>query len=152
MKILFIMLITVFVPVQATYAFAPSNMTDLSTMEGNMTGAEPPDMSDITGNQTLDEICNTNDFASTTCDIVHDLISLSASQIQDYGLGDQSDFVIKRTLYNLDSGNLTKVLQNISPEELSMIRDKITPQTFNTTLLRVPEPQRDQIVDKLSLN
>jgi len=147
MKILFIMLITVFIPVQATYAFVPSNMTDLSTMEGNMTGAEPPDMTDITGNN-----CNTNDFASTACDVMHDLISLPADQIRDYGLGDQSDFVINRTLNNLDPGNLTKVLQNILPEELSMIRDKLTPQTFNTTLLRVPESQRDQIVDKLSLN
>jgi hypothetical protein len=164
MKILFIMLITVFVPVQATYAFAPSNMTDLSTMEGNMTGAAPSDFSDFfgtsdfTGNSTakpsdvVDENCNTNDYESTACDIVHDLISLPAAQIRDYGLGDQSDFVIKQTLNNLDSGNLTKVLQNIPPEELSMIRDKLTPQTFNTTLLRVPEPQRGQIVDKLSLN
>jgi hypothetical protein len=161
MKILFIMFITVFVPVQATYAFAPSNMTDLSTMEGNMTGAGPPDFtgtSDFTGNSTakpsdvVNENCNTNDYASTACDIVHELISLSAAQIRDYGLGDQSDFVIKQTLNKLDSGNLTKVLQNIPPEELSMIRDKLTLQTFNTTLLRVPEPQRGQIVDKLSLN
>ncbi len=171
MKILFILLIMVFVPVQATYAFEQGNMTNMipngtanmSDFVGNATtleppapsdfvvdansGAEPPDMVDM-----ADMNCNTSDYPSTACDIVHDLISLPAVGVRDYGLSAQPHFVIKQTLNLLDPGNLTKVLQNIPLEELSIIRDKLTPQTFNTTLSRVPEPERDQIINKLSLN
>ncbi len=174
MKILFILLIMVFVPLQATYAFEQGNMTNMipngtanmSDFVGNATtleppapsdfvgdtnsGAEPPDMADMP--HMSDKNCNTSDYPSTACDIVHDLNSLTADEIRDYGLATQPDFVIKLTLNLLDPGNLTKVLQNIPREEISIIRDKLTPQTFNTTLSRVPEPERDQIINKLSSN
>jgi hypothetical protein len=78
------------------------------------------------------------------------LISLSADKIKSYGLSDNPDYVIKQTFSALDLGNLTKVLQGISPEELSSIRDKVTPQTFDNILSAVPQPQPDEIVNKLA--
>ena len=157
MLIPFIWLVFVFIPIQAGQEDFFGNMTGSmdntsELLQSNMTersGAKPPDMNDI---QDMTHGCKSNDYPSTACDIVHDLISLPAVAVQNYGLSDQPKFVIKQALNSLDPGNLTKVLQNIAPKDLSIIRDKLTRQTFNTTLSRVPEPERDQILSKLSMN
>jgi hypothetical protein len=129
MKILYILLIIVVVALLPTYAFG-------------MQQARPPDFSG----------CDENFYHSTACEIVHDLTTLPTDAIRVYGLSDQPDYVIKQTLNLLDVGNLTKVLQNISPQEISKVRDKITNNTFDTILSKVPEPQRHEIINKLSVN
>jgi len=44
---------------------------------------------------------------------------------------------------------LTKVLQSITGEELAQIRQKLTNQTFDDI---VPEPLREPLLNRLSLN
>jgi hypothetical protein len=41
-------------------------------------------------------------------------------------------------------------LQSISPLELTSIKDKLTPQTLETILSKVPEPQHTELVNKVS--
>jgi hypothetical protein len=92
--------------------------------------------------------CDTNSYASTVCDIVQDLTSLPADKVQEYPLSDQPGSVIEQTLTLLDSGNLTKVFQNSLPKDLSVIKNKVTSETFYTALSRIPEPERDQILNR----
>lgn len=128
-------------------AVAPSdfsaNISDFAE-DGRDYLVRPPDLANLN--------CAMDNYPSVACVIVLDLISLPANRIQDYPLSDQPDYVIKQTLSIIDPANLTKVLQNISPEELNIIKDKITPQTFNATLLRIPEHERDQVIEKLTSN
>jgi hypothetical protein len=170
MKVLFtlvIILVVPLVPFKSTFAFEQGNMTNLNPMTGNMSVAEignmTANMSDFgkTGAEPSDFIdqpnlangtCNTSDYPSTTCDVVNVLKSLTADEIHSYGLADQPDIVIKQALPLLDPRNLTKVLQNVPHEELTVIRDILTPQVFNRTLSGIPELERNQILNKLSSN
>jgi hypothetical protein len=146
MKVLFLFFIIGVTSFQAVYAFQPSEQSDFP---GNMTTGEngssaPAYMIGHPNNSN----CDTNSYPSTACDIVQDLISLPADKVREYPLSDQPGSVIVLTLTLLDSGNLTKVLQNSLPKDLSIIRDKITSEEFYTALSRIPEPEREQIVNR----
>lgn len=146
MKVLFLFFIIGVTSLQALYAFLPSEQSDFI---GNMTTGEngssaPAYMIGHPNNSN----CDTNSYPSTACDIVQDLLSLPADKVQEYPLSDQPGSVIEQILRLLDSGNLTKVLQNSLPKDLSIIKNKVTSETFYTALSRIPEPERDQILNR----
>lgn len=145
MKVLFLFFI-IGITFQAVYAFQPSNK---SNFFGNMTtgenGSSAPEY--MIGHPNNSN-CDANSYPSTVCDIVQDLISLPADKVQEYPLSAQPGSVIEQTLTLLDSGNLTKVLQNSLPKDLSIIKNKVTSETFYTALSRIPEPERDQILNR----
>lgn len=145
MKVLFLFFI-IGIIFQAVYAFQPSNK---SNFFGNMTtgenGSSAPEY--MIGHPNNSN-CDANSYPSTVCDAVQDLISLPADKVQEYPLSAQPGSVIEQTLTLLDSGNLTKVLQNSLPKDLSIIKNKVTSETFYTALSRIPEPERDQILNR----
>lgn len=145
MKVLFLFFI-IGITFQAVYAFQPSNK---SNFFGNMTtgenGSSAPEY--MIGHPNNSN-CDANSYPSTVCDAVQDLISLPADKVQEYPLSAQPGSVIEQTLTLLDSGNLAKVLQNSLPKDLSIIKNKVTSETFYTALSRIPEPERDQILNR----
>lgn len=145
MKVLFLFFI-IGITFQAVYAFQPSNK---SNFFGNMTtgenGSSAPEY--MIGHPNNSN-CDANSYPSTVCDAVQDLISLPADKVQEYPLSAQPGSVIEQTLTLLDSKNLTKVLQNSLPKDLSIIKNKVTSETFYTALSRIPEPERDQILNR----
>jgi len=146
MKVLFLFFIIGVTSFQAVYGFRSSEQSDFP---GNVTtgenGSSAPAYMNGHANKSS---CDTNSYASTVCDIVQDLISLPADKVQEYPLSDQPGSVIEQTLTLLDSGNLTKILQNSLPKDLSVIKNKVTSETFYTALSRIPEPERDQILNR----
>jgi hypothetical protein len=97
----------------------------------------------------LVEECDSGNYSSTACSIANDLSSLSPTNIATYGLVNQESTVIEQSLKLLDNFTLTKVLQSITGEELAQIRQKLTNQTFDDI---VPEPLREPLLNRLSLN
>jgi hypothetical protein len=93
--------------------------------------------------------CDSGNYSSTACSIANDLSSLSPTNIATYGLVNQESTVIEQSLKLLDNFTLTKVLQSITGEELAQIRQKLTNQTFDDI---VPEPLREPLLNRLSLN
>lgn len=77
------------------------------------------------------------------------MIFLSPSDIALYGLAHNDPIVIEQTLELFDNITLNKVLQSITTEELVILRQKITNQTFDTI---VPEPLHERLMNRLSLN
>jgi hypothetical protein len=146
MKVLFLFFIIGVTSFQAVYAFQPSEQSDFprNVTTGEDGSSAPAYMIGHPKNSS----CDTNSYASTVCDIVQDLNSLPADKVQEYPLSDQPGSVIEQTLTLLDSGNLTKVLQNSLPKDLSIIKNKVTSETFYTALSRIPEPERDQILNR----
>jgi hypothetical protein len=132
------------------FSFAePNDFSDNlepSDFPGNETAAAPPDFAQP---DLPSENCDAT-YPSTACLTAQDLISLPADQIRNYGLSEKPDYVIERTLNILDPGNLTKVLQSISPEEISSIKNIITTQKFDDIISRIPEPQRNELVNSIS--
>lgn len=103
----------------------------------------PPVPSDLTAS------CDTGNFSSTACKIAEELIFLSPSDVALYGLANNDPIVIEQTLELLDNMTLNKVLQSITTEELVILRQKITNQTFDSI---VPEPLHERLMNRLSLN
>ncbi len=93
--------------------------------------------------------CNTGNFSSTACKIAKEMIFLSPSDIALYGLAKNDPIVIKQTLELFDNITLNKVLQSMTTEELVILRQKITNQTFDSI---VPEPLHESLMNRLSLN
>ena len=93
--------------------------------------------------------CETGNYSSLACDIAEQMIVLSPSDIALYGLTDKDPKVIEQTLQLLDNMTLNKVLQSITTEELVLLRQKITNQTFDSI---VPEPLHERLMNRLSLN
>lgn len=93
--------------------------------------------------------CDTGNFSSTACKIVEEMIFLSPSDIALYGLANNDPIVIEQTLELFDNITLNKVLQSITTEELVILRQKITNQTFDSI---VPEPLHERLMNRLSLN
>jgi hypothetical protein len=93
--------------------------------------------------------CDNGNISSTACGIAKDLSSLSPPDIATYGLINQEPTVIEQSLRLLDNFTLNKVLQSITGEELSHIRQKLTNQTFDDI---VPKPLREPLLNRLSLN
>ncbi len=93
--------------------------------------------------------CDSGNYSSAACSIANDLFSLSPTNIATYGLVNQESTVIEQSLKLLDNFTLTKVLQSITGEELAQIRQKLTNQTFDDI---VPEPLREPLLNRLSLN
>ena len=93
--------------------------------------------------------CDTGNFSSTACKIAEEMILLSPSDIALYGLASNDPIVIEQTLELLDNMTLNKVLQSITTEELVVLRQKITNQTFDSI---VPEPLHGTLMNRLSLN
>lgn len=93
--------------------------------------------------------CDTGNYSSTACDIAKEMVSLLPSDIATYGLADQDSKVIQQTLELLDNATLNKVLQSITTEELAKLRQKLTNQTFDNI---IPEPLRERLLNRLSLN
>ena len=170
MKFDFFMLLILIAPLTASYAIEQGNMTGMNFSETEQ-GTTSAELSDFSANTVLAfkidsgpgpkaeppdftardlSSCNTSNYQSQACMNAKDLISLSPDSIRDYGLNDYDGKVIEKTLELLDSGNLTKVLQNIPPEGLIQIRDKVTSGIFNNTISIVPEPEQVQILNKLS--
>lgn len=107
----------------------------------------PPD---FTSPDFSSENCDTT-YPSAACLVAQDLISLSPGQIRGYGLSVKPDYIIEHTLNILDPGNLTKVLKSISAEEISSIKNTLTPQKFDAILSKVPEPQHNELVNSISV-
>jgi hypothetical protein len=146
MKVLFLFFIIGVTSFQAVYSFQPPEQSDFpgNMMTGQNGSSAPAYMIGHPNNSN----CDTNSYPSTACEIVQDLISLPADKVQEYPLSDQPGTVIEQILTLLDSGNLTKVLQNSLPKDLSIIKNKVTSETFYTALSRIPEPERDQILNR----
>jgi hypothetical protein len=77
------------------------------------------------------------------------MIFLSPSDIALYGLANSDPIVIEQTLELFDNITLNKVLQSITTEELVILRQKITNQTFDSI---VPEPLHERLMNRMSLN
>lgn len=126
-----------------TDAFNPSNMTSSYPP----TPPTPPmSMSDLNRNQN----CSNEGFSSRACVVAQELVKLNGSEITDFGLGDYDKEVILSALNLLDSGNLTKVLKSISHTDLISIREKLGDETLNSTLWKIPLPERNKIMANLS--
>jgi hypothetical protein len=97
----------------------------------------------------LQASCDSGNFSSTACNIAGQLIFLSPSDIALYGLANNDPVVIEQTLELLDNVTLNKVLQSITTDELVILRQKITNQTFDTI---VPEPLHESLMNRLSQN
>lgn len=97
----------------------------------------------------LQASCDTGNFSSAACKIAGELIFLSPSNIALYGLANNEPIVIEQTLKLLDNMTLNKVLQSITTEELVILRQKITNQTFDNI---VPETMHESLMNRLSLN
>jgi hypothetical protein len=97
----------------------------------------------------LQASCDTGNFSSTACKIAGELILLSPGDIALYGLANNEPLVIEQTLELLDNVTLNKVLQSITTEELVVLRQKITNQTFDNI---VPQPLHESLMNRLSLN
>ena len=93
--------------------------------------------------------CDTGNFSSTACKIAEEMIFLSPSDIALYGLAKNDPIVIEQTLELFDNITLNKVLQSITTEELVILRQKITNQTFDSI---VPEPLHERLMNRLSPN
>jgi len=93
--------------------------------------------------------CDTGNFSSTACKIAEEMIFLSPSDIALYGFANNDPIVIEQTLELFDNITLNKVLQSITTEELVILRQKITNQTFDSI---VPEPLHERLMNRLSLN
>jgi hypothetical protein len=93
--------------------------------------------------------CDTGNFSSTACKIAGEMIFLSPSDIALYGLANNEPIVIEQTLKLFDNMTLNKVLQSITTEELVILRQKITNQTFDRI---IPEPLHERLMNRLSLN
>ncbi len=93
--------------------------------------------------------CESGNYSSTACEIAEEMISLLPGNIASYGLANQDSKVIEQTFQLLDNSTLNKVLQSITTDELVQIRKKLTNQTFDNI---VPEPLREQLLNRLSLN
>lgn len=93
--------------------------------------------------------CDTGNFSSTACKIAEEMILLSPSDIALYGFANNDPAVIEQTLELLDNMTLNKVLQSITTEELVVLRQKITNQTFDSI---VPQPLHERLMNRLSLN
>ena len=93
--------------------------------------------------------CDSGNFSSTACNIAGELIFLSPSDIALYGLSNNDPKVIEQTLELLDNMTLNKVLQSITTDELVILRQKITNQTFDDL---VPEPLHESLMNRLSQN
>lgn len=93
--------------------------------------------------------CDSGNFSSTACNLAGELIFLSPSDIALYGLANNDPMVIEQTLELLDNVTLNKVLQSITTEELVILREKITNQTFDSI---VPEPLHETLMNRLTLN
>lgn len=146
MRVLFLFFIIGVTSFQAVYAFQTSEQSDFpDNMTTGENGSSAPAYKIGHPNNSS---CDTNSYASTVCDIVQDLTSLPADKVQEYPLSSQPGSVIEQTLTLLDSGNLTKVLQYSLPKDLSIIKNKVTSETFYTALSRIPEPERDQILNR----
>lgn len=131
LKIFFIVLLVLILPIFQAHA------TTYTTL------LNPPTPSELIAR------CDTGNYSSTACDIAEEMISLLPSDIATYGLADQDSKVIQQTLELLDNVTLNKVLQSITTEELSKLRQKLTNQTFDNI---VPEPLRERLLNRLSLN
>ena len=77
-----------------------------------------------------------------------ELSDLNPKEIEIYGLSDYPRFVIQQALVFLNSGNLTKVLLNLPPDELMRIKSDLGPVNFNHILSLVLEPNRTEILNK----
>jgi hypothetical protein len=93
--------------------------------------------------------CDTGNFSATACKIAEEMILLSPSDIALYGFANNDPTVIEQTLELLDNMTLNKVLQSITTEELVILRQKITNQTFDNI---VPQPLHERLMNRLSLN
>lgn len=122
---------------ESDFLFVPNNLTNSTAHEF--------DLSDLLYNSSC-----TTEFPSTSCRVAKELTGLKPKEIEVYGLSDYPRFVIQQTLMFLNAGNLTKVLLNLSPEELIKIRGDIGPRDFNHTLSLVPEPHQTEILNKTS--
>ena len=131
LKIFFIFLLVLILPIFQAHA------TTYTTVPN------PPAPSELIAR------CDTGNYSSTACDIAEEMISLLPSDIATYGLADQDSKVIQQTLELLDNVTLNKVLQSITTEELAKLRQKLTNQTFDNI---VPEPLRERLLNRLSLN
>ena len=129
---IFLSLLTIFLlPVLQVYATSYTSVPN------------PPLPSDLKAS------CDTGNFSSTACKIAEELILLSPSDISLYGFSNNDPTVIEQTLELLDNMTLNKVLQSITTEELVILRQKITNQTFDSI---VPEPLHERLMNRLSLN
>ena len=131
LKIFFIFLLVLILPIFQAHATAYTTVPN------------PPAPSELIAR------CDTGNYSSTACDIAEEMISLLPSDIATYGLADQDSKVIQQTLELLDNVTLNKVLQSITTEELTKLRQKLTNQTFDNI---VPEPLRERLLNRLSLN
>jgi len=131
LKILFGLLFVLVLPIYQTYGASYTTVPN------------PPVPSELKAS------CDTGNFSSTACNIAGELIFLSPSDIALYGLANNDPMVIEQTLKLLDNMTLNKVLQSITTEELVILRQKITNQTFGNI---VPEPLRESLMNRLSLN
>jgi hypothetical protein len=131
LRIVFLVLIVFILPV------VQANESSYTTVPN------PPIPSDLKAS------CGTGNFSSTACKIAEEMIFLSPSDIALYGLAKNDPIVIKQTLELFDNITLNKVLQSITTEELVILRQKITNQTFDSI---VPEPLHERLMNWLSLN
>ena len=131
LKILFGLLVVFVLPVLQVYAASYTTVPDLPVPS------------------ELKASCDTGNFSSTACNIAGELIFLSSSDIALYGLSNNDPMVIEQTLELLDNMTLSKVLQSITTEELVILRQKITNQTFDNI---VPEPLHESLMNRLSMN
>jgi hypothetical protein len=131
LRILFTVLIVFILPIVQAHAASYTTLPN------------PPVPSELTAS------CNTGNYSSLACDIAKELILLSPSDIALYGLADKDPIVIEQTLQLLDNMTLNKVLQSITTEELVILRQKLTNQTFDSI---VPEALHERLMNRLSLN
>ena len=131
LKIFFIVILVLILPVFQVHATAYTTVPN------------PPAPSELIAR------CDTGNYSSAACDIAEEMILLSPSDIALYGLADKDPKVIEQTLQLLDNMTLNKVLQSITTEELVLLRQKITNQTFDNI---VPDPLHERLMNRLSLN
>ena len=95
--------------------------------------------------------CPTEGFMARSCVVAEDLIRLNGrSEFEEYGLVEYDDNVIIGALSLLDAKDLEKVLQNLTKEDLIILKERLGMEGLNSTFNRINLADRQAIFSKLT--
>ena len=114
--------------------------------------AGSPDMlSSSLAGSNKNERYEADKFHLNSEDIALELSSLTPLQIGEYPISDLSDIDLKLALSFLDPADLGKVLQNISVQDLVVVKERLGETKFNEFLSKVSVSDREVLENTLAI-
>lgn len=92
------------------------------------------------------------DVSSNAKLIADDIGLYNETEIKDYSLTDLPAEDVQAVLNILNIGNISKVLLNISEEELDNIKNKLTEEKFNNILKRLSVENQTKVIERINNN